>query len=452
MPPAPRSSVAGRAASSPADRGVREGKAQQAPGSAGSGTGGDRLVTLDFIRGFAVLGILYANIVGYSQPMLASAWPGALTVPMDSADRLAWAAQFLLVDGKMRGLFAVLFGAGLVLFTDAKGEGLQVRRLAWLGLFGLAHYFLLFRGDILFSYAACGVAILAVGAHRLGAAAALASGIALYLLGAVFAAAPFLPALATERAALAACADAAQCLAAAQGDSHWAYLAAELADARREAEIMRGSWSGIVAYNLTEHGGGPLWGAFLSLFESLPAMLIGIGLYRAGLFGGQAGRKMLGWGLAGIALGIALTWPLALWLEREDDPLYLTFVLVLGPAQAARLPMVLGLAALLAWLAPRMAGGWLGTRFVAAGRMAFSNYLGTSLAMAIVFQGWGFGLYGALGRTDMLLPVLLGCVAMLAWSRPWLDRFAYGPLEWLWRCLTYGRRFPLRRTVENGSC
>jgi uncharacterized protein len=66
----------------------------------------------------------------------------------------------------------------------------------------------------------------------------------------------------------------------------------------------------------------------------------------------------------------------------------------------------------------------LGERLVAAGRMAFSNYVGTSLLMALVFQGWA---------------------VMLRWSRPWLARFRYGPLEWLWRCLTYGRWFPIRR-------
>ena len=82
----------------------------------GEGYSGERLVTLDFIRGVAVLGILYANIVGFSQPMLAGVWPGALTVPMDGADRAAWWVQFLLIDGKMRGLFALLFGASLALF------------------------------------------------------------------------------------------------------------------------------------------------------------------------------------------------------------------------------------------------------------------------------------------------------------------------------------------------
>jgi len=77
--------------------------------------------------------------------------------------------------------------------------------------------------------------------------------------------------------------------------------------------------------------------------------------------------------------------------------------------------------------------------------MAFSNYLGTSLVLMFVFQGWAGGLYGELHRPGLLLVVLAMWVLMLAWSKPWLARFRYGPLEWLWRCLTYWRLVPLRR-------
>lgn len=405
------------------------------------------MITLDFIRGIAVLGILYANIVGFSQPMIAAVWPQALSGPMDSADRAVWLAQFLLIDGKMRGLFAMLFGAGLVLFTEAKGTRLQWRRLVLLALFGIAHYFLLFRGDILFSYALCGMVILMLGAQRMDAPAALALGIVTYLAGAALLGLPFLNAVWAEQRALALCADGLRCITVPGAEAYWQDITRELNDAARETRIMSGSFGGILAYNLNEEQSGLLWGGILGLFESLPSMLIGIGLYRAGLFNGQAGPRLWQWGVAGIALGLALTWPLALIQMRSGDPYYLTLLIALGPAQAARVPMMLGMVALLAWLAPRMVQGWLGQRLVAAGRMAFSNYLGTSLLMAVVFQGWGLGLYGQLGRVEMLVPVTLGCILMLLWSKPWLDRFAYGPLEWLWRCLTYRRFFPLKRPV-----
>ena len=65
--------------------------------------------------------------------------------------------------------------------------------------------------------------------------------------------------------------------------------------------------------------------------------------------------------------------------------------------------------------------------------------------MMLVFQGWAGGLFGELHRAELMLAVALGWVLMLAWSAPWLAHFRYGPLEWLWRCLTYGKLFPMRR-------
>ena len=106
----------------------------------------------------------------------------------------------------------------------------------------------------------------------------------------------------------------------------------------------------------------------------------------------------------------------------------------------AHIAMALGYAAVLVLLAPRLLDTWLGQRFAAAGRMAFSNYLGTSLVMTALFHGWGLGLAGRFGPAALWLFVLLGWVLMLGWSGPWLSRFRQGPLEWLWRSLTEGRR------------
>ena len=88
------------------------------PAAGGPVRASERLVTLDFIRGIAVLGILVANIVGFSAPIAAYSWPGAYPQPMGAADRLVWLAQFLLVDGKFRGLFSLMFGASMMLFME----------------------------------------------------------------------------------------------------------------------------------------------------------------------------------------------------------------------------------------------------------------------------------------------------------------------------------------------
>jgi len=104
---------------------------------------------------------------------------------------------------------------------------------------------------------------------------------------------------------------------------------------------------------------------------------------------------------------------------------------------------VVGYAAL-AMLAMRP-GGWLTTRLAAVGRAAFSNYLGTSILVTAIFYGWGLGLFAQVSRAPIYLVAPLVWGLMLLWSKPWLDRFAFGPLEWLWRSLARWRFQPMRR-------
>ena len=115
----------------------------------------ERLASLDFIRGVAVLGILFANITAFGHPFLAYYWPEALPGGGNAADDWIWLFQFVLVDGKFRGLFTILFGAGMILFMERAWQrghslGLQARRLAFLMVFGFLHFALLFLGQHLF--------------------------------------------------------------------------------------------------------------------------------------------------------------------------------------------------------------------------------------------------------------------------------------------------------------
>lgn len=407
------------------------------------------MVTLDFVRGVAVLGILYANIVAFAHPMQATVWPGAVESGLAQGDLAVWLFQVLVIDGRMRGLFTLLFGAGMILFVDRareKGAGvpLQVGRLGWLALFGLAHYFLLFRGDILFSYAVCG--LLALVAVDWQGRTQLAVGLALFVAASLLSSLVLWPEAGFERDVLQSCAALPNC-DGQDAETYRFLLEENRTRLDREAAILgSGTFGAILAENLGEHFWGPLDGAGYALFETLPLILVGMGLYRLGLFGPASGSvRIARLGLIGIVAGVVLNLPFALWLIEAEFPLFLSYFIYLGPAQIARLPMIMGLAAWLSWLAPRVAKGRLGRGLVAAGRMAFSNYLGTSLLMAAIFQGWGLALYGQFGRVELLAFVVLGWAVMLAWSAPWLNRFAYGPLEWLWRCLTYGKIFAFRR-------
>jgi len=146
----------------------------------------DRLVTLDFIRGIAVMGILFPNIVGFGQPFVAYFWPPLMVHPPSDTDKAIWLFQFLAIDGKFRGMFTLMFGASMMLFMErawARGADrrLQLRRLAWLLAFGAAHYFLVWRGDILTLYAVWGFA--AAAFLRWPKKRLLAAGLALYVVG-----------------------------------------------------------------------------------------------------------------------------------------------------------------------------------------------------------------------------------------------------------------------------
>ena len=150
------------------------------------------------------------------------------------------------------------------------------------------------------------------------------------------------------------------------------------------------------------------------------------------------------WGWTGVLAGGVGHLAIGLWVKAQGFSYWSTLAGMMGMTVLPRLAMVLGLAALLSLYAPR-ATGWLGQRVSAAGRAAFTNYLGTSIVMMFVFHGWALGLFGELNRPQLYLVVLLAWALMLLWSKPWLERFRYGPLEWLWRCLTYGRVFALKR-------
>ena len=407
-------------------------------------TAGSRIASLDLIRGIAILGILAANIVAYAQPPSAYMWPDAFLTDKGPLDPYLWFTQFVLIDGKMRGLFTLLFGAGLYLFMErawARGQSrwLQFRRLCWLLVFGLIHFFLIWRGDILMLYAVMG--ILALACLRWSAKLQLITGILGYILGgllwsAILGSTHFV--MNTDLGGSEAGASMREALQEGKADA--------LAEDAVEAEILtNGSYADYVAHNISEHGGDPLVTFFMFTLETLPLILIGMALYRYGLFsGGLNARKQRLWGWAAIGAGAILTGLVALWALQTGLTYYATLTAFLGFSVLPRLAMVVGLAAILAlWGAN--ATGWLAERLSAAGRVAFTNYLGTSVVMLLIFHPWAGGLWGTLNRLELYLVVALGWAMMLAWSWRWLENYRYGPLEWFWRCLTYWRWFPLKR-------
>lgn len=393
----------------------------------------DRIEALDLIRGIAVLGILAINIAGFAGPPAATLSPN-LPNPGTIADQVAFAVAFVLFEGKMRALFCLLFGASLVLFVervDARGgygDILQMKRLGWLALFGLAHFYLLWWGDILFLLAVSGAFALLV--REAAIRPLLVGALGTYAIWHVSGIAFSLPDLISDENVRLGIASEAQTA------SHQVYLAAVQANIAEEIAAIGGSFAEQAMHRIGDKTLQPLTTAIATIGETLPLMLIGIALQRSGFFAGQWPRarvRLMAW--TGTLIGLMLTLALLSWAWPRGFPVRAMESIFLYWGAFAHLPMALGYAAILVLVAPRLVEAGIGKQLVAAGRMAFSNYIGTTIVMTGIFYGWGLGLAGKFGHTALWTFVLSGWILMLVWSRLWLARFRRGPLEWAWRSL-----------------
>jgi len=148
--------------------------------------------------------------------------------------------------------------------------------------------------------------------------------------------------------------------------------------------------------------------------------------------------------LTGFAIGIPLSALLAYLLWADGFSVPMQFSLSLAGTVPVRPAMIVATAALIILVTRR--GGALTGRIAAAGRVAFTNYLGTSILMTGLFYGYGGGLFGRLSRIELWIVVVAMWALMLLWSKPWLERYRYGPFEWLWRSLARGEIHPMRRS------
>lgn len=405
----------------------------------------ERLITLDAMRGFAVMGILAMNIVAFAMPEMAYVSPRAYGGETTS-DLAAWAFGFILFDGKMRGLFSILFGASMLLIIDraeATGQdprSIHLRRMAWLAVFGLCHYYFIWWGDILFLYAAVGC--VAFRFRKWQPRRLIKWALGLFTLGVVLTSLFFGAQLAVASAAD----DAASPMAEAGQGVREEYARID-GEVTAELALFRGPYLPILDERL-DNAINPLVMVLMSFLETLPLMMIGMALFRNGFLTGAWSmsdyrRTAMRWLPPGLALTL-----LVAWLQWRADFDYVVAVnAFLAWAAPGRLMMTIAYAALLVLIIRSAAGSGLIARVAAAGRAAFSNYLGTSIVMTTVFYGYGLGLFGDVGRWTLYLVCLGMWTLMLLWSKPWLDRFHYGPLEWVWRSLSRGALQPMRRVA-----
>jgi uncharacterized protein len=403
-----------------------------------------RIATLDIVRGVAVMGILAMNIVGFAMPDQAYINPRAYGTTSE-VDLFSWAFSFVLVDGKMRGLFSFLFGASMLLVIDrarAHGESearVHFSRMLWLLLFGYLHFYFIWYGDILTAYATLG---LIAWLFRDQPERSLVKWGAI-LIGVQFVLFAFF-AMSFAQASAAASAPGAS----PETIKQWAAMSEAFAipstaELAHSLSLYRGDWLGVTLDKLINRTTEPLF--MLSMFgwETLAYLLLGMALLRNGFFTGQWNDdRYRGVMVLGFAISIPAYVLVAFLVWRGGFTVPL-LMMAMAATVLFRPVMVVAIAALVI-LATRR-GGKLIDRIAAAGRAAFTNYLGTSLAMTFLFYGYGLGWFGTLGRAQLWLVVLPMWALMLAWSKPWLDRFQYGPFEWLWRSLSRWEVQPMVR-------
>jgi uncharacterized protein len=421
----------------------------------------ERILSLDATRGAAVLGILLMNIWAFAGPQGFFDYPVAVA-DWGGAPVVTWAIVHTLFEGSQRALFSLLFGAGMLLMVghlersapDASPGRIYYRRVGWLIVIGLVDAFvLLWPADILVTYGLCGLVLYPF--RRLRPAWLVAIAVAIMALNAGLRVAD----LQEGRALQATYAEVQGRDAATLSPAETEAVAAwERIQARARPDLS----SPQVQESLRVTAEGPL-GAFFTerartslilqtvvalnawLLDALAVMFLGMAALRAGLLtGGASGRTLALLVVAGYGIGLPLSLAETLALLRTDfDPIVDKQYLVVYDLR--RLGVAAGHLGVLLWITRQPRWRAVTTRVAAVGRMALSNYLAQSVLCGLIFYAVGLGLYGRFTGFYLYLVVALVWTLQLAWSPWWLARYRFGPAEWVWRSLTYGRRQPFRR-------
>lgn len=388
----------------------------------------DRDAVVDALRGIAVMGILAVNILVFAWPSKVSMDPSLIAengIAYEGAQVWSFGAMFVLFMYKMQFLFGLLFGAGAVYYARKfegagarEGTALWCRRMAVLLGIGLAHAIGLWYGDILVTYALVGlVALWWVRRWRVGTL--IASGSALialgWLLGGGFI---FL---------LGVSGDAPE--------SPWdpSTFAAEMGAYGAGSGYLNGVTHRLFMLVFMYLIMLPLW--FGPYF--LGVMMLGMALMKARVLQGE--RPGVSAALAVVGLGVGLTGSVVAALIAEGGWLGGNRGVGLTLHYVCASPTALGYIGLVTLA---LGGGRLSrvTGVLApVGRMALTNYLLQTVICTTVFYGYGLGLFGRVGFVG--LAAFVGCVWLvnITLSGVWLSRYRFGPMEWVWRSLTYGR-------------
>ncbi|GAB7008640.1 DUF418 domain-containing protein [Halorubrum trueperi] len=388
----------------------------------------ERIVSLDALRGFALLGIFVINIWVFAMPEATLINPTAYG-DFTGANYWAWFVGHVFGQSKLITLFSALFGAGILLFVESKEEKgqpavrLHYRRTAILIVIGLLHSYLLWYGDILVAYGLTGLFLVTLRDLEAKQLAGLAG---IFLL--------FVPSMELF---------AAVTLGGEAIASQWAPAEAAI---RQEVATYRGGWFEQLDHRVSSSFQRQTTGFIGSSFWRIGGvMLLGMALYRWGALTGERSTRfyrgliavgVVGVGIvvAGVAYIEANDWSAdaaLFWLQFN----YVGSLLVAG-----------GYLGIVTLYVRRRPDGPVTIALAAVGRTAFTNYLLQTVIATTIFYGHGFGLFGSVSRVEQYGIVVVVWTVQIALSVLWLRSYRFGPVEWVWRTLTYGERQPMRKT------
>ena len=427
----------------------------------------DRIKTIDMIRGFALLGILLMNIPGFGFNW--DGWYNILHGPHHTKDYYTMEAIMSFFDGTMRGLFSMLFGAGMILFTQNKKElpdGPSVaefyyRRLLWLVLFGMFNAFvLLWFGDILYFYGMCGMVLFLfrkTSPKWLIALAFLTMSITMYktqsqwnepkekrvaYLAAVKAEIDSVKLTDEQKAAKA----------------EWLEMeknfkkGPDTTFTNRNLRKMRSGYGTIFTYWIPMNVGGETNGLYHQWFwDGLTMMFAGMALLGLGFFSNKLSTSTYAmWLFIGYGIGAPLGYLLfkqGIVLQVSDFTSYIDRYRISPDLlyDFRRGFISIGHASLLMLIYRSKIVPWLMRALANVGQMAFTNYLMQSIICTWFFYGYGLGYYNKFQFHQLYYVVFSVWIFQLIFSSIWLRYFRFGPFEWVWRSLTYWKKQPMKR-------
>ena len=383
-----------------------------------------RIDSLDLLRGFAVLGILIMNITSFSQVNIAYMNP-TIGAGLEGYNQYFHAFNYIFADTRFMSIFSILFGAGVVLFTnnaEAKGKrvgALHYKRMFWLLLFGLLHAYFIWEGDILVAYAICGCLIYLLRKKTIRAL--LIMSIILFIVPLTFNLMTYYGMTVEEL------------------ESTFAFFYPSSEEIAREVKIMQGSFIEQMPIRLENAIEFQTLVFIIETFwRTTSLMLLGMILYRKGILSANKSisyySKMI---LLGFGIGLIIS---LIGLNQSYDSGWPgAYVMSIGANYKliSGVFIAIGYIGFVMWCFKKGVFKKLQNRLQAAGRMAFTNYIGMSVICSLIFNGNGLALYGTLDRLQQFLVVVTIWVLILIVSPLVLRKYRYGPLEWLWRKLTY---------------